>query len=228
MLNRKLNLILIPLMMLMAAGAGAVEMEAGGRILVANPVGDFGDATDNLGAGLEGHWGVRPNPYVTIGLGANVMTYGCEERDYDLPLVDDFEMETTNNMAGGFLFAQVRPMQGVLQPYVEGRVGFNYIWTESSLQDDDWWDSSEVGRETNFDDFAGYVAGGGGLLFQLKEGGGGKKGIFLDLKMIYQKGSKAEYLTEGDVEIVDNRPVYNVSRSETDLINYQLGVTVTF
>lgn len=228
MTKRNLSLTILAGLLLAATSAGAVDQEAGGRILLANPTGDFGDATENLGIGLEGHWGVRPCPRLTIGIGASVMTYGSEERAYDLPLVEAFDLTTDNNMAGAFVFTQLRPIDGAVQPYLEARAGFNYVWTESKLEDDDWWDLGEVARETNFDDFAGYVAGGGGLLLRVKDGGSEGADIFLDVKVLYQKGFEAEYLTEGDVEIVDEQPVYNTTRSDTDMMSYQLGVTVSF
>ncbi len=233
MRNWTMNLLILGVILslpMLANPAGATEMEAGGRLLLANPVGDFGEATDNFGFGLEGHWGVRPVECLTIGLGANFMIYGSEKRTMSLPLVEDFDLTTTNNMAGMFAFAQYRPIEGALQPYVEGRAGLNYIWTESKLEDEDWWDADEVARETNFDDFAGFVAGGGGLLIRLKEGMGESGGtdLYLDMKVTYRKGFKAEYLAEGDVDIVDNQPVYHVSESDTDMMNYQVGVVVTF
>lgn len=221
-------LVLIVTLTLTAPGFGAVEQEAGGHFIVANPIGDFGEATDNLGFGLEGHWGVRPSPQLSLGLGGSIMTYGGEKRRYDLPLVEEFDLTTDNNMAGAFLYAQYRPVEGGLQPYVEGRAGFNYIWTESRLEDEDWWDFEEVARETNFDDFAGFVAGSGGLLVRLVDGAGGGPDIFLDLKVTYQKGFEAEYLTEGAVELVDDRPVYHVTESDMNMMLYQLGVKVGF
>ena len=84
--------------------------------------------------------------------------------------MEDFDLTTTNNLAGGFLFAQWRPLTGAVQPYAEVRVGINYLWTESKLEDQDWWDGDEVGRKTNYDDFATFCGGGGGLLIRLSEG----------------------------------------------------------
>lgn len=204
----RINALLV--LLTLAAGAFALEQEGGARFLVGLPNGEFGDAVDNEAFGLELHYGVRPTSSWTFGVGLNAMTYGSETRKYDLPLVEGFELNTDNNLAGGFLFAQWRPLSGAVQPYVEARAGVNYLWTESKLQDEDWWDDDEVARETNYDDFAAFWGGGGGLLVKLCGGNREKNtpGVFLDFKVCYLNGSEAEYLTEGDVSIVDDKPVY--------------------
>ncbi len=226
----KLSMIFLVGLILLASGVQALEQEGGGGLILGKPTGDFGEAMDNVGFGLELNYGIRPVPSLTFGVGGNFMICGSESRQYSLPLVEDFNVNTTNNLAGGFLYTQWRPLSGVVQPYAEGRVGVNYLWTESKIEDQDWWDDDEVARETNFDDFAGYYGGGGGVLIRVAENTGDTQGtnVYLDLKVSYLKGSKAEYLTEGDIEIVNNQPVYSVTESETDLLVYKMGVVLTF
>jgi len=213
-----------------ATNALALDHEGGTRFIVGAPTGEFGDAVDNEGFGIELHYGLRPEPSWTFGFGLNAMIYGSETREYSLPLVEDFELNTDNYLAGCFFFAQWRPLTGAVQPYVEARAGINYLWTESKLQDEDWWDDDEVARETNYDDFAQYWGGGGGLLIRLSEGNpaDNKPGVFLDLKVTYLQGTEAEYLTEGDITLVNDAPVFKASQSETDLTTYALGVVLTF
>lgn len=230
-INMKIWKILILFgLLVIASQAAALEQEGGARLILGSPSGDFGDAVDNFGFGAELHYGIRPNPSFTLGIGLNGMVYGSESQTYSMPLVEDFELNTSNYMAGSFLFAQYRPLAGPVQPYIEGRVGINYLWTESKLQDEDWWDDDDVARKTNYDDFSSYWGGGGGLLIKLVEGSkdGRSPGVFLDLKATYQNGSKAEYLTEGDITIVDSVPVYEPSKSKTDLMTFELGVVLTF
>ena len=173
---------------------------------------------------------MRPAPAFTVGFGLNAMMYGSETREYELPLVEDFELNTNNNLAGGFVFAQWRPFTGAVQPYVEARAGINYLWTESKLEDEDWWDDDEVARETNYDDWATYYGGGGGLQIRLSDGNRAENrpGVLLDLKVVHTRGAEAEYLTEGDIALVNDVPVFDVSESETDLTTYQVGVVLTF
>ncbi len=224
-------LALITLSTLPAAPARAVEQEGGVRLMVGVPRGEFDDSLDNESFGVELHYGVRPATGWTFGVGGNIMSYGSESRRYSHPLVDDYEIETSNNMAAGFLFAQWRPLQGAVQPYLEARAGLRYLWTESKIKDDDWWDwDEEVARKTNFDDSATFYGGSVGMLIQLKDSDQGRKqpGVFLDAKVSLVQGGEAEYLAEGDIEIVNDRPVFEPRKSNTDMTTYQLGVVLTF
>ena len=229
-MNTMKTLVLLAVIFSLSTSAVALDQEGGARFLIGEPTGEFGDAVDNVGVGLELHYGLRPVPALTFGVGFNAMIYGSESQTLSLPLVEDFDLTTSNNLAGSFLFAQWRPLSGAVQPYAEARVGINYLWTESKLEDEDWWDDDEVARETNYDDFAAYWGGGGGLLIKLKEAdyANDQPGVFLDIKVSHLRGSVAEYLTEGDISIVDNVPIYHSSQSKTDLTTYELGVVLTF
>jgi hypothetical protein len=213
---------------------GRVGHEGGVRFIVGSPAGEFGDSVDNEGFGLAAHYGVRPVPALTFGVGGDVMIYGSESQTYSLPLVEDFELTTNNNLASGSFFAQWRPVDGIFQPYAEARAGIRYLWTESKLEDEDFFDDGEVGRETNYDDFATFWGGGGGMLIRVKQGGPGEAGrdrspsVFIDLKVTRLHGANAEYLTEGDITVVNDAPVFNASESETDLTTFELGVVLTF
>ena len=213
-----------------ATNAMALEQEGGIRLVVGAPTGEFGDSVEDPGFGLDLHYGLRPVPALTFGAGFDVMIYGSETRRISLPLVEDFDLTTTNNLASGFLFAQWRPLSGAVQPYAEARVGWRYLWTESQLEDKDWWDDDQVARETNYDDYATYWGGGGGLLIRLHEGDPGRRspGVFLDFKVNFLKGAEAEYLSEGDITIVGGNPVFDPSQSETDITIFELGVVLTF
>jgi len=213
-----------------ARPAAALEQEGGVRFQLASPTGAFGDQVDDPGLGLALHWGVRPRRSLTVGLGLQAAMYGRETTRQDLPLVDDFELTTTNNLAGGFVFAQWRPLPGAVQPYAEGRLGLEYLWTESKLEDDDWWDHDDIARETNLDDWATSWSAGGGLLVRLSGGDpeAGKPGVLLDFKATYRHGSTAEYLTEGAISIEDDAPVFAVSESATHAMAYEVGVVLTF
>ena len=227
---KTLRIVMLLGLLVWASNAIAIDQQGGGGLILANPTGDFGEALGGDGYGLDLHYGLRPSSSLTLGVGLQGMIYGSETQTFSMPLVEDFDLTTTNNLAGGFLFAQWRPLTGAVQPYVEARIGFNYIWTESKLEDRDWWDDEQVARQTNYDDFASFWGGGGGVLIRLREGNRRERtpGVFLDLKVSTLMGSEAEYLTEGDIEIVDNVPVFHASQSETDMTTYELGVVVTF
>ena len=75
-----------------------------------------------------------------------------------------------------------------------------------------------------------YWGVGGGLLVLVHDGDRAQNSpsVFIDFKVNYTQGSEAEYLSEGDIEIVDDFPVFDVSNSETDLTTFQIGVVFTF
>jgi len=210
--------------------ASGMDSEGGIRLTIGSPTGEFGEAVKDPGVGFAGHFGLRPLPLLTIGLGLDFLIYGSETHTYHLPLVEDLDMETNNNLAGISLFVQCRPFVGPFQPYVEARAGYHYLWTESKLKDQDEWDDDEVASKTNYDDVAGFYGGGGGLLIRLKkwDKASSMKALFLDFKITRLIGARAEYLSEGDIKIVDLLPVFDASNSETDLTTFELGVVATF
>lgn len=53
--------------------------------------------------------------------------------------------------------------------------------------------------------------------------------LFLDMKVRYLKGTEAEYLTEGSIiGNQDGTVTLLPSRSKTDLLQYQIGLSVKF
>lgn len=52
--------------------------------------------------------------------------------------------------------------------------------------------------------------------------------IFLNIGARYLFGNDAKYLKEGSVRVNNGQVNYDVSRSKTDMVIYQLGVTVKF
>ena len=227
---KTLEAIILVILTAAATNAGAQGQNAGLRLMLGDPSGEFAESVDNSGFGVAVDYGLRPGSALVFGLGIDLMIYGRETTRVSLPLVEDFDLATTNNLADGFFYVQLRPLRGSFQPYLEGRAGWRYMWTESKLEDEDWWDDDEVARETNYDDFTTFMGGGGGLLIRLSRGDMVTRspGVYLDLKIMHLKGGEARYLSEGDIVIHGTTPVFHPSKSETDLTTYELGVVLTF
>ncbi len=206
--------------------------EAGIRFDVGIPKGDFADNLEDPGFGLVGHYAWSPAPAFAVGAGLGYMIYGSETRVIELPLVEDVDLTTTNNLAAFHLLMQLRAPRGPVRPYLEGRFGGQYLWTESKLEDQDFWDDDEVGKEVNYDDFALVYGGGGGLLICVRSPRPADKkpwGLDLDFKAMWLSGGEARYLTQGGIELDnDDRPVFRPSESETDLLHVEVGVNVRF
>jgi hypothetical protein len=199
---------------------------------IASPSGEFDEQVDNLGFGFNLDYAYHDDGLLAVGLGGDFLIYGHETSTLSLPLVEDFEYITDNNIASLFLLARLRGGNGRIMPYVEGRFGYSYIWTETKLGDEDWWDDTEIARETNFDDFATVWGGGGGLRIMLHEAERGdpeSRDVMLDMKVIYRHGARATYLTEGAITIdAGDRVRIKPSTSETDLLQFMLGATIGF
>ncbi|MBU0742668.1 hypothetical protein KKG45_00490 [bacterium] len=210
----------------LAGHEGAVHMEVGA------PAGAFDEHVDNLGFGFSLDYAYSGDGPLAVGIGGDFLIYGHQTVVMSLPLVEDFEYNTDNNIASIFLLARLHGGDGRVIPYVEGRFGGGYIWTETKLTDEDWYDDDEIARQTNWDDFMTIWGGGGGLKIMLKRGDPRdreSKDVLLDMKIVYRHGARASYLTEGAISVdVNDRVRIRPSSSETDLLQFELGVAVRF
>ncbi|OQX87669.1 hypothetical protein B6D60_03440 [candidate division KSB1 bacterium 4484_87] len=212
------------------------QFDVGLNFAVVSPESGFKENVDRLGFGISGKFAVKlgESPFyagLTVG-GAN---YGTTTyQDYIITPLVPVDVKTTNNILFADLLLQAKTNLGFIQPYVEGMIGFNYLWTETKIEELEDYDD-EIASHTNFDDFTSNYGVGFGTLIKLKSGIGmddennEKKGtLFLDLKVRYMFGGQAEYLKEGSITVDDNKKVhYDVHKSETDFISYHVGILFT-
>lgn len=208
------------------------QFDVGLNGLVISPQSGFKENVDRLGFGLAGKfaYNLGESPFyagIMIG-GAN---YGSDSRREILVWPVEVEVNTNNNILFTQLLLQARSNFQPIQPYVEGMVGFNYLWTESKIKDiDDYDNEDDIASQTHFDDFTwSYGAGVGFLIkltsFDMDEGSNKIGGLYLDFKVRYLFGGEAEYLKEGDIEKGENNKVIlNTSASDTDLMSFHIGV----
>jgi len=235
---QKIYLILIILLLAVSSQAQIKRFNAGLDFSLLAPQGEFKQNVDRLGFGLAGNfkYNFRSLPFsagASIGFGI----YGAETRKepFSTTIPDvTVEVQTTNNILFSHLIFQFRPLEGRFQPYVEGLYGFHYLFTETSINDVDF-EYDEVASSTNQDDFTSSYGFGLGLMLRLTDGlkldgdNPDKTGqLFLDFNVKSLTGGKAEYLKEGSVTRNGQSVTYDVSRSNTDLLIYQLGVIFGF
>ncbi|MCD6594073.1 hypothetical protein J7L68_00130 [bacterium] len=219
--------------------------QAGINFIFGIPQGEFRDNIDRLGYGIGGRLVYLPNDIFAIGGALGILAYGNEVREepfsYTIPDVT-VRVTTTNNFFFGHIIAQVAAPMGYVKPYIEGHFGFNYLWTETSIEnmgssDDD----NEIASSTNFDDIVFCYGGGGGLMVKVyeekhktniihhKKSKGDLNKVYIDIKAIYTLGGTAEYLKEGSVHQGESGTVeYDVSKSKTDLLTVQVGLVFEF
>lgn len=227
---------------LLAATAGdlrAEETRVHGSLQVLGgfPAGEFGDEVTEEGIGLSLDAGLRPGrgPLV-FGARVGFVTYGRTQRkepfNPNIPEVT-IEVETTNNLVLGHLYLRLQPPRGAIRPYVDGLLGFGYLYTESQVQSEQF--DEEIATSKNFDDTVLSYGIGGGLHILLgkmgnEDEGQSIRGIFLDLGGEYLVGGEGRYLEKGSVRRVGDPPVlvFDVKESKTDVATAKLGVAVEF
>ncbi len=198
------------------------------------PQGDFGQTLDRNSYGLDLAFTYKVGRDLPLYIGAGFMyqNYGWRERETQfvvgVPEVD-VNVRTTNNLITPHFLLRIEPRIGGFTPFIEGSVGFNYLFTESAIRDD--FDDEDIANTVNYDYFTSNYGIGGGAKFLLWEGfndQGDFYGIHLILKTKYMLGGEAMYLKEGDLVPIGDELEYNLSRSRTDLATFNVGVVFSF
>ena len=179
------------------------------------PQGDFQENTDatGFGADLSFAFPFQKGVPVYMGIDFNYMVYGRNTQDEDLradittaggtvlgSLDIPLRIVNTNSIFGTHAFVRaVAPLSNI-QPYAEGLIGFRYISTNTKILDqsddnrfsDD--DDNVIVRKTILDDWIFSYGFGGGFLIKLKGA------LFLDLRVNYFLGQRAQFFDGSDTE----------------------------
>ncbi len=208
-------------------------------ILGGFPTGEFGENVKNPGIGLSGFVGYMiPRTPAVIGLDLGYLIYGHERRPerFSLTIPDVLvDVVTENNIFSMNAFLRLQTQTDPLRFYVEGVVGFHYLFTSTTIEDIDRFDDEDIASHKNLSDFAFTKGVGGGLLIELWRGGEGRtpqnrslRTVSLDFRMRYLDGSQADYLKRGDIVRKSGTAELNITKSTTDLITAHLGVALDF
>ena len=173
-----------------------------------------------------------PGSPVAFGLGLGYLNYGHETRrePFSTTIPDvTVDVETNNAMVMGHFIVRLQQRTGPFAPYVDGLAGFNYIYTDTKIKNED--EEDVIAKSTNLDDWAFNYGAGGGLMIYLMSLNGNTAepgSLYLDLKVRYLSGSEADYLRKGSIIREGGEVIYDVNSSRTDLMLYQIGVAVSF
>lgn len=233
---RCLGYVIIIGILLTNAELRAQKFQAGGAFVMGFPQGEFRDNVDNTGLGGTAHFLYRigQSPLM-IGMDAGFMIYGTERRNepFSLTIPDvTVEVKTTNNIVLWHALARIQPGTGKVQPYFDGMIGLKYLFTTTSIHSEEGYDDP-IASSKNFDDLAFSYGAGGGLQFQVYDTatGGTQRpvAVYIDLNLKYLLGSEAEYLKKGSITRTPGQPLtYDVLKSNTDILLFNIGVSVTF
>ncbi len=204
--------------------------QGGVSLMLGKPQGDFGDNV-NTGFGINGNIGININQSpLMLGLELGYLIYGDETRTVPLSLtIPDVkvDVETSNNILLAHLLLRLQKPNGKIRPYADGLFGFNYLFTETKVEDRNNIDyDNDVASSTNFDDFALSYGGGVGLMLQVHEDK--ENTIFIDVRARYLFGAEAEYLKQGSIDRDNGKITIKPTKSHTSLFLINLGVVFTF
>jgi hypothetical protein len=211
------------------------RFQASMNFLAASPLNNFRKNIDHTFYGFSGEFFYHvPNSLFSIGISLEFMNYGSETRTepfgLDIPdvLVD---VTTRNSIFSSAAVLRLSPVEGAFRPYVEALVGFNYLFTATSVNDDSDW-SEDIATTTNFDDWAfTYGAGTGAIIRALdirSQQGRSLFSLYIEVGVRYFKGRAAEYLREGSIRREHGSLTYEPLISTTDLMKTHFGVAFRF
>src|SRR5690349_10285621 len=210
-----------------AAAVRAQEMQFGVDFLTVFPRGEFRDNVSNNGYGASAHFLVRVRQsHLLAGVDVGGVVYGSEtRRERLLPDIPDVRVDVTtrNNIVLTHFLARMQPRHGAVRPYVDGLIGFKYLYTNTTID----FDAENSPSDTNLSDVTLSYGVGGGVQVQLTSSLR-RPVLLLDAGVRYLRGGRAEYLREGSIRREDGVVFFDVLRSRTDVVTAQVGVTFRF
>lgn len=226
------NICLI-ILLITATGYSEEKFQAGINFTLGFPQNDFKQNVDRAGFGLSGYFLFNlPQTPLLLGVSISWLEYGREKREelLDTIIPDVYvDVKTSNNILISHFMLRIQPLKGKVRPYLEGLFGFNYLWTETAIEDQSGTNSDAIARTVQLSDFTvSYGAGGGFMIHVLKRKNEKHPELFIDLGVRYMKGDMAEYLKKGSIYQENGEVWYEISKSTTDLITAHVGVTLVF
>ncbi len=201
------------------------------------PQSEFEEALNDEGFGIDGNLAFRlgESPF-SLGAEFGYLIYGSETRNvpFSQTIPDVYvDVETSNNILQSFVFLRAQNDKGAIRPYLDGLLGFNYLFTRTSIRDEGYFEE-EIAATTNYDDFAFSYGGGGGIMIRLHDPDPDaelydkRAAILLDLRLRYLYGGEAEYLRQGGIERIDGEVLIDPVRSRTDMLTFNIGLAFVF
>lgn len=216
-------------------GYSGEKFQASADFTLGFPLGAFNENMERSGVGGSGYFAFKfKNSPFSAGMSFSVLVLGNQTRvesfSDEIPEVE-VNVATRNYILMGHLVLRFQPPEGELRPYVEGLLGFNYLWTETGVYDQGWGDRA-IASSVNQSDFTWSAGAGGGLMIRIYEKQRnrekGKFGIYIDVGVRYLLGGRAEYLSEGGIVEDEGRLVYEAHLSRTDLLATKVGLLFVF
>jgi hypothetical protein len=239
---KKLYLILLSLSIfsILNQSADAQELDASLNLQIVIPQNEFNESIDAMGGGInvQGLYRFPQSPF-GLGLDFNFINFGRDTREEAFsPTIPELRVRVENeyNLVQGFMVAKVQPQDGILRPYAEGLAGFNYFYTQTTIENRGNSGGEPIATDTNFDDWGFAWGGGGGIMIRVfdRRGSANYTALeqigagYINLGARYLNGSNAEYLREGSIVVENGSVTYDTLQSRTDMLIFQLGFVLRF
>lgn len=223
-------ILLVTVLVISSLPVHSQNFDADINILFGIPQTDFRESLDRNALGLNGSIAFRiPRLPLYGGLELGIMTYGRDRRIERLsPTIPEIQLEvrTDYDIFTSHLFLRFEPDIHGIRPYVDGLVGLKYLFTESSIRDDDGF-GEDIASTTNYDDSSFSYGAGGGIKVEVYDGG--RDSYMVNLKARYLFGAEASYLQPGSISTDRNgNLIFDESVSRTNLLTIHLGMTYKF
>jgi hypothetical protein len=199
-----------------------------GSLALAKPQGEF---RTYVGQGWGGDVAalvrVDRQGWISLRVGGGLMQYGNEtKRVALLPTTGrvSVDVNTDNNVGWFTIGPQFAIPTGFVRPYVDFGFAGTVFNTTSSVEGSDSWGS--YASTTNANDWSSAWTFGSGVYVPLTRGA--TTPVALHFGGRYYHGGQASYLREGAItDNPDGSITLHPTRSKTDFILWQLGVSVT-
>lgn len=235
---KKTQVVLAICLMILSFGESALagdRFQASLNFLMGYPLNDFKRNVDRTFYGFSGEFFYQlPRSPFSIGVSLEYLNYGSETRieafGPDIPdvLVD---VTTRNSIFSSAAVVRLSPIEGSFRPFVEALVGFNYLFTYTSVNDDGDW-SGDIATTTNFDDWnLTYGAGAGAVIRALdirSQQGRSLFSLHMEIGARFLWGGTAEYLKEGSIHREHGSLLFEPLISSTDLVKTHIGIVFRF
>jgi hypothetical protein len=199
------------------------------------PAGGFNDHVSQNGFGLDFYYGRRIGQApLFVGLEISVSFYGHVRRQEYLEGIPEVgvDVDTYNNIGQGLLFIRLQPRRGTVVTFIEGLAGISDLFTETTISGRGY-ESEEISSETNLEDFTVTAGAGAGLSVRLDKSRGrdpdrARRGGFLEFKVRYMAGGRADYLKKGSIVVEGNQFTFTPERSATSFVTAQVAFSWFF
>lgn len=209
------------------AEPGDTRFQIGVHGLVGGALGDFSDNVGTAGGVNVDFTYALSGSRLRIGGGVGVLLYdrGTRTEPLSLTIPDVIvDVTTSTDLVSPYFLVRFQPHDGQVRPYVQGRLGFNYMATRTSASGEGA--NRDFAQTIHFDDFGLAAGAGGGFMADLHEWDGGRLG--LDIAADYVYGAPLRYLVPGVLGPAVGVVGFEQRFSRTDLFTARFGVFFEF